>query len=34
MASVLVPRTELGITLRNRALGLLRLYAAVKGWAP
>jgi 2-polyprenyl-6-methoxyphenol hydroxylase-like FAD-dependent oxidoreductase len=30
VASILVPRTEFGIALRNRALGLVTAYAAVK----
>jgi 2-polyprenyl-6-methoxyphenol hydroxylase-like FAD-dependent oxidoreductase len=34
LASVLVPRTQLGISIRNRALAILRLYAALKRWAP
>jgi 2-polyprenyl-6-methoxyphenol hydroxylase-like FAD-dependent oxidoreductase len=34
LASILVPRTALGISIRNRALGILRLYAAIKRWAP
>ena len=34
LASILVPRTALGISIRNRALGILRLYAALKRWAP
>jgi hypothetical protein len=34
MASILVPRTALGISIRNRALGILSLYAAIKRWAP
>jgi len=34
IASILVPKTQLGIAVRNRALGILRLYAAIKGWVP
>jgi len=33
LASILVPRTQLGISARNRALGLVGLYAAIKGRA-
>ena len=34
LISILVPKTQLGIAVRNRALGILRLYAATKGWVP
>ena len=34
IASILVPKTQLGIAVRDRALGILRLYAAIKGWVP
>jgi 2-polyprenyl-6-methoxyphenol hydroxylase-like FAD-dependent oxidoreductase len=34
MASILVPRTALGVSIRNRALAILRLYAAIKRWSP
>jgi 2-polyprenyl-6-methoxyphenol hydroxylase-like FAD-dependent oxidoreductase len=34
IASILVPRTQSGIALRNRALAILRVYAFLKGWAP
>jgi hypothetical protein len=34
IASILVPKTQLGIAVRDRALVILRAYAFLKGWAP